>query len=290
MTKDNIEITDKTAATAAHHMEGRNFSRTDYLLRGISPGIGKEKIENARQILAATAEKGFIYVPLQMIPHAKSLVIGAMRTVPPGLFVATKGNDTAKLFAKDNPDTKRIAFVGTRMNTSYGRKVVARRMETMQDNILVTAFGLGVSQEATIIALEKEIPVIAVMATGPGDCYPNVLRDTMQKLMDTPGCAVVTPFFPGDNVSPENFLLRNTITAMLCDETFVAQSKISGNAMDIARKTEQQGKKVYAAAGPYDDMYSTGCLQLIAEGTAQIWTPWKMQEYGEDKGLPDNES
>jgi len=92
---------------------------------------------------------------------------------------------------------------------------------------------------------------------------------------------VVTPFFPHYDTMPESYQERDLITALLGDETLIPQSMLSGNGMDIARKARQMGKAVYAATGPFDDRYSTGCLQLIAEGTAQLWMPWDVQSYGQ---------
>lgn len=281
MIKPAKEYPDAVVYTAAHHIAGKKLGITEYQLRGISPGVSKERAEDARAILQEAYEKGYVYIPMGKIPGTEKLDKKLRNALPPGLFVAMKDNYPEKAFIDMLTQRRSVAIAGTRRNTTYGQKVTWRRMDTMQDDILVTAFGFGIAQEATIKALEKKIPLITVLVTGPGECYPYSLKLALQMLMDTPGCAVVTPFFPGHDTSPDNFQTRNLIAALLSQEVFIPQSKLHGNGMDIARKATLMSRNVYAAPGAVDDMHSAGCLQLIAEGTAQLWMPWDLQSYSQ---------
>ena len=281
MLKPAKEYPDKVVYTAAHHLAGKKYGMTEYQLRGISPGVSPQRAEETRAILQEAYEQGFVYVPMKDIPQAQRLIAAARNALPPGLFVAIRDKEPEQTFLAMLKERQTITMAGTRRYTPYGRKVVWRRMEKMQDAVLVTAFGHGVAQEAAQKAMERKIPLVSVMAVGPGDCYPPALKETLQKLLETPGCAVVTPFFPHFDTSPESYRERNLVTALLGDETLIPQSMLSGNGMDIARKAKQMGKAVYAATGPFDDAYSTGCLQLIAEGTAQPWMPWDVQSYSD---------
>lgn len=281
MIKPAKEYPDAVVYTAAHHRAGKKYGMTEYQLRGISPGVSPQRAEETRAVLQEAYEQGFVYVPMKDIPQGQRLDAASRNALPPGLFVAIRDKEPEQTFLAMLKERPTVTITGTRRTTPYGRKVIWRRMEKMQDAVLVTAFGHGIAQEATLKAIERKIPLVTVLAVGPGDCYPHSLRETLQKLLETPGCAVVTPFFPHFDTTPESYQERNLITALLGDETLIPQSMLSGNGMDIARKARQMGKAVYAATGPFDDICSSGCLQLIAEGTAKLWMPWDVQSYSD---------
>jgi len=232
-------------------------------------------IPTVDQLMAADAAlteaegRGYRYIPTSALPQVQSVPAEALS---PGLFVTAKGRDALAALAEDG--RRKTAVIGTRDTSFYGRSVTERVVDSLRDGVLVVSFGLGVAYIAMQRALEKKIPVIAVMPTGPGECYPHSMRGLLQRIEETRGCAVVTPFFPHTEPTPIRFLYRHRITAALADEVIVTESKIRGGAMVAARLADSFGREVRAVSGRCDDIRSFGCIQLIAEGTARVWTPW----------------
>lgn len=228
----------------------------------------KEQAQAAAAALEEAAKDGYRYVPVHLSRRLQGLPAG---TLYPGVFVAARDMDAIE--ALDRPGQRITAICGTRDISYYGRGVTARMTESLTGGVLTVSFGLGVAQAAMRTALEKGIPVIAVPATGPGECYPYTMRYMLHTLAAIKGCAVVTPYFPHTDPSPIRFLYRNRITAALADEVLVAESKMHGGAMVTARLARDFGRDVYAAPGRYDDIRSMGCNDLIAKDVARIWMP-----------------
>lgn len=230
----------------------------------------EEQMRAAAAALDEAAKVGYRYVPVHLSKRLQGLPAG---TLYPGVFVAARGMDAIE--ALDRPGQRITAVCGTRDTSYYGRDVTARMTESLTGGVLTVSFGLGVAQAAMRTALEKGIPVIAVPATGPGECYPYTMRYMLHTLAAIRGCAVVTPYFPHTAPSPIRFLYRNRITAALADEVLVAESKMHGGAMVTARLARYFGREVYAAPGRYNDIRSMGCNNLIACGVARLWEPSK---------------
>ena len=260
-----------TVDMAGLHLDGTCLQEAQWAVETNQTDIlTQERYDKAQEALAEAAVKGYTYVPLTQVPAAQRITEAHIREeLPPGIFVATKGRALDGL----SPE-KAVAVVGTRNISFYGRETVENIVKGLRDTVLVTSFSFGVAHAAIQAALQNKVPVIAVVATGPGECYPPGLRGLMETVASTRGCAVVTPFFPHTDPTPWHFLYRNRITALLADRVIVAESKMKGGAMVTARLAKSFGKDVYAVPGRINDISSYGCNQLIAEGTADIWLPW----------------
>lgn len=260
-----------TVDMAGLHLDGSCLQEAQWAVETNQTDIlTKERYDKAQEALAEAAVKGYTYVPLTQVPAAQRITEAHIREeLPPGVFVATKGRALDVL----SPE-KAVAVVGTRNISFYGRETVENIVKGLRDTVLVTSFSFGVSQVAIQAALQNKIPVIAVIATGPGECYPSSLRGLLDTVAATRGCAVVTPFFPHTDPTAWHFLYRNHITALLADRVIVTESKMKGGGMVTARLAKSFGKSVYAVPGRINDISSYGCNQLIAEGTADIWLPW----------------
>ncbi len=256
-----MRYTPETIELAACHMAA---------LDGVNVAVPtKTQVRAAEEALDEAARCGYRYVPTRLLPRLRGISEGA---VTHGLLVAAEGPAAEAL---DRPGQRITAICGTRDISYYGREVTARMTESLEGGVLAVSFGLGVAQAAMEAALERGIPVVAVLAAGPGECYPLAMRGMLRRLGETEGCAVVTPYFPHTAPSAWRLLFRNRITAALADEVLVAESKEAGGAMVTARLARDFGRRVYAAPGRFVDVRSTGCNRLIAEGTAQIWLPRK---------------
>lgn len=217
--------------------------------------------DKAVQAAAARREKGIRFAPLVETG-------GGYPGLPLGLFCRTAG------VAKNI--TRAIAVVGTRDMSLAGGVITDEIVGTLpEDAILVASLSLGVGQRAIAAALRLGQPVMAFMATSiEGATYPPALASLAEKVATTPGCVLASPFAGDNKPIAMNFILKNRVVA-LADEVVVVEAEQKGGAMITARIAKACGRRVYAVPGRTDDVRSRGCLDLVAEGTAELFLPWR---------------
>ena len=187
---------------------------------------------------------------------------------PIGLYInrATRAQD---LWSRP----KNIAVVGTRDISPYGKewcaKVVEGLADTQQKPLIVSGLALGTDICAHRAAIERGLPTIAVMPTGPDAVYPHRHLAFADQLSRIPGCALITDYPPGTAPLPVNFLRRNRIIAGLSHATVLIESKIKGGGMMTARLAFSYDRDVFALPGRVDDIRSQGCNKMIAEKIAE---------------------
>ncbi len=184
-------------------------------------------------------------------------------------------------------DRRRIAVVGTRDISAYGREWCIRTVtglsESAEKPVIVSGLAIGTDFHAHRTALECGLPTIGVMATGPDDVYPARHRAFAEKMCRTQGCALITDYPPGTPPLGIHFLRRNRIIAGLCDSTIVTESKLKGGAMMTCRLAFSYNRDVYALPGRADDIRSQGCNSLIRSKMAEPFT--SVEELIESLGL-----
>ena len=168
---------------------------------------------------------------------------------------------------------RNIAVVGTRDITPYGSEWCTRIVEGLARSHerpgIISGLALGTDICAHRTALECGLPTIGVMATGPETVYPHRHREFAERLVSTPGCALVTDYPPGTAPLAIHFLRRNRIIAGMSDATVLVESKIKGGGMMTARLAYSYNREVYALPGRVDDSRSQGCNLLIKEKIAE---------------------
>ena len=185
-----------------------------------------------------------------------------------GLYVRSM-TPASELFAP----RRNIAVVGTRDITPYGSEWCTRIVEGLARSHerpgIISGLALGTDICAHRTALECGLPTIGVMATGPETVYPHRHREFAERLVSTPGCALVTDYPPGTAPLAIHFLRRNRIIAGMSDATVLVESKIKGGGMMTARLAYSYNREVYALPGRVDDSRSQGCNLLIKEKIAE---------------------
>lgn len=166
-----------------------------------------------------------------------------------------------------------ISIVGTRDMSSYGslwcRKLTAALAETEQRPTIVSGLAFGVDITAQISAMENGLPTIAVMATGAGTVYPRQHEFYAAKIAESPFCALLTEYPPGNRVCAMNFLSRNRIIAGLSSATVLVESRLKGGGITTAKIAASYSRDVFAVPGRCDDLRSQGCNMLIHRHVAE---------------------
>ncbi|MBR5300893.1 MAG: DNA-protecting protein DprA [Bacteroidales bacterium] len=242
--------------------------------------ITRKAVEEASAELVWLANRGISFVGWTENDYPS--LLHECEDAPVGLYVRSK-TPMEELWKP----CRRIAVVGTRDITPYGREWCARTVAGLsrcrEKPVIVSGLALGTDFCAHKAALESGLATIGVMATGPETVYPHRHREFAERLCETPGCALVTDYPPGTAPLAIHFLRRNRIIAGLSDSTILIESKIKGGGMMTCRLAFSYSRDVYALPGRADDLRSQGCNSLIRSKIAEPLT--SMEDLTESLGL-----
>ena len=187
---------------------------------------------------------------------------------PAGLYIRSS-TPPGKLWNGEHS----VSIVGTRDISPYGKdwteKIVKALSMAERKPMIVSGFAIGVDITAHLAALAFGLPTVAVIPVGIDSIYPWRHRYIAEKIINTPGCAIVTDFPPGTQPVAFNFLRRNRIIAGLSRATILAESKARGGGTMTARLAAGYGRELFCLPGRIDDVRSEGCNRLIKEKLAE---------------------
>ena len=187
---------------------------------------------------------------------------------PVGLYIRSSTPAAGLWPAKES-----IGIVGTRDITPYGKEWCIKTVQSLARSgsrpAIISGLALGVDIEAHRTALEEGLPTIGVMATGPDSIYPVRNRHTAERMVSTPGCALITDYPPGTAPLAIHFLRRNRIIAGLSRSIILVESKIRGGGLITCKLGFSYNRDIYALPGRIDDLRSQGCNLLIREKIAE---------------------
>lgn len=190
---------------------------------------------------------------------------------PAGLYVRSE-SPLEEVFS----DAPMISIVGTRDISLYGKEWCTRIVGAISQApirpVIVSGMAIGVDITAHMAALGYGLPTIGVLPTGIDNVYPRRHWTAAEKIVRTPGSALVTDFPPDTSPQKATFLRRNRIIAGLGRSTILIESKAKGGGMITARLAFDYGREVFALPGRIDDIRSAGCNALIGEKVAESIT------------------
>jgi DNA processing protein len=149
--------------------------------------------------------------------------------------------------------------------------------------MIVSGLALGTDICAHLTALDKGLPTVGVMATGPETVYPQRHKAIAEMMAHTPECALVTDYPPGTAPLAVHFLRRNRLIAGLSEATVLVESRIKGGGMMTARLASSYSRDVYALPGRIEDPLSQGCNELLRSRIAEPIT--SLDEFIKGLGL-----
>jgi DNA processing protein len=163
-------------------------------------------------------------------------------------------------------DAPRIAVVGSRDCSEYGRQVAYRLAADIVRAGFVVVSGLarGIDAASHVGALDVGGETIAVLPCGIDTVYPP--RHVGLAARIAGHGAVVTEFEPGTRVRRSSFLERNRIIAGLAAATIVVEAAHRSGAKITANYALQYDREVMAVPGPVGSRTSAGANSLLAEG------------------------
>ncbi|MEM7551182.1 MAG: DNA-processing protein DprA [Bacteroidota bacterium] len=168
--------------------------------------------------------------------------------------------------------TKRVAIVGTRKATSYGKEITEEIVKGLQSYhpVIISGLAFGIDIEAHRAALSQKLENISVLAHGLDIIYPSQHRSVAENI--TENGLIVSEY--GVGVKPEtyHFPARNRIIAGLTDLVIVVEAAEKGGALITAEIASSYDREVFAVPGSLKMKYSRGCNRLIKQQIAHIYS------------------
>lgn len=179
------------------------------------------------------------------------------------------------LFYKGNinllSDNKtRIAVIGSRINSEYGRIAAEDICKDLVDNKIIIVSGLakGIDAIAHSATIKNNGYTIAVLGNGLNITYPKENENLYRQIEKT---GLIISEYPFD-VCPDssNFPNRNRIIAAISNGVVVIEAKEKSGTMNTVSHALEDGKSIFCI--PERRNLGSGCNKLIKEGAKLIET------------------
>ncbi len=164
----------------------------------------------------------------------------------------------------------RIAIVGSRRGTAYGRRVATALASglALRAVEIVSGGARGIDTCAHLGALEGGGRTVAVMGSGFRCVYPPENEEMFDRVAENG--AVITEFPLNMEPRPENFPRRNRIISGLSAAVVVVEAAERSGSLITAAHALDQGREVMAVPGPVTSDQSAGCHRLIQQGAKLV--------------------
>jgi DNA processing protein len=184
----------------------------------------------------------------------------------------------AVLFALGDPGVlegkPRVAIVGTRSATHYGRQVASELAQELSSSgvVVVSGLAVGIDGAAHAGALrgshDDAAPPVAVVGTGLDVVYPNSNK-ALWELVASRGC-VFSESPLGTRPHPGVFPARNRIIAALSNVVVVVESHYGGGSLYTAEAAARRSIPVCAVPGSVRSRASDGTNALLVDGCTPV--------------------
>lgn len=176
------------------------------------------------------------------------------------------------LFIKGSLDglhEPRIAIIGTRSMTSYGKHVTTELAQACAHHgiTVISGLALGIDGCAHQASLDAQGKTIAVLGSGLDQTtiYPRQHARLAQQICDKEG-ALISEGPIGYNAYRFDFPLRNRLISGLAQATIVVEGAHKSGSLITAHLAIEQGRDVLAVPGSIISKQSQGTNALIQKG------------------------
>jgi len=178
-----------------------------------------------------------------------------------------------KLYFKGNQKlislSRKIAVVGTRHPTPYGRQQVQKLVKFLAKNNFCIASGLmyGIDEIAILTALKYQAPVIGIWAGGLSKTSLSKRYPLAQKIINQKGL-LLSEYKPSYIPKHKDFLARNRIVVGISLGTLIIEGTLRSGTSSSARLTTEYNRELFAVPGPVNSLQSRLPNQLITNLSA----------------------
>ena len=187
---------------------------------------------------------------------------------PIGLFA--KGN-LKLLDSSSSLRMTKLAVVGTRKVTSYGREVTELLVSNLVANgeCIISGLALGVDGIAHKTCVSNNGKTIAVLACGVDCCVPSENYNLYSNILKNNGL-IISEYPLSQPPNKGTFLARNRIIAALSDGVLITEAAEDSGSLVTAEWGLKLSKKVFAVPGPITSRMSEGSLKLLHQGATLV--------------------
>jgi len=172
----------------------------------------------------------------------------------------------AELLAKP-----RLAVVGSRHVTPYGRQVTSSLVEAVARRgvVIISGLALGVDAIAHQAALTAGSQTIAVLPCGLDRLYPSTNARLGKQILEQGG-ALVTEYPESTEPMRYNFIARNRIVSGLSNGVLITEAAARSGTIHTAGFALDQGRTVMAVPGNITSPLSAGTNNLLRTGAIAV--------------------
>ena len=184
---------------------------------------------------------------------------------PPQILFHT-GADIGELLKRP-----RIAIVGSRNVSVYGRQVTAKLARELAEQgiVVISGLALGVDAIAHTAALDCGGLTIAVLPSPLDRPYPASNANLARRIVANGG-ALVSEYSEDVYTFKTNFVARNRLVAGLSQAVLITEAAEKSGSLHTARFALEQGKDVLAIPGNITNIGSVGTNNLIKAGAIPV--------------------
>ncbi len=165
----------------------------------------------------------------------------------------------------------RVAIVGSRKITAYGRFVTEKFANELacKGVVIVSGLAYGVDACAHQSTINAGGKAIAVLACGLDKMYPTANKQLASQIIKTGG--VIVSEYP-EKTEPlrHHFLARNRIISGLSDAILITEAAERSGSLNTASHALNQGIPVMAIPGNINSPLSNGTNNLIKSGAHPV--------------------
>ncbi len=165
----------------------------------------------------------------------------------------------------------RLAVVGSRKASPYGREVTKRLAGELAEQgiVIISGLALGVDSIAHQAALDSQGLTAAVLPTSLDTIYPASHVGLAKRIIDSGG-TLISEYPPASIAFKQNFIARNRIVSGLANGLLITEAAAASGSLHTARFALDQGKIVMAVPGNITSPGSEGTNSLIKSGALPV--------------------
>ncbi len=167
----------------------------------------------------------------------------------------------------------RLAVVGSRMASPYGRAVTTKLVHELAGYgvVIVSGLALGIDSIAHQAAVEGRGATVAVLACGLDRIYPASHTQLARRLLERGG-ALMSEYPEGTTPLKHQFIARNRLIAGLSDAVLIPEAAEKSASLYTVNFALEQGKTILAIPGNITSPTSVGANNLIKAGAVPVTT------------------
>jgi DNA processing protein len=165
---------------------------------------------------------------------------------------------------------KKLAIVGSRETTSYGKNVISHILPPLikRNIIIVSGLAKGIDALAHQTTIEYEGETIAIIAGGFYHIYPKENVKLANRIASDH--LLISEYPPNSKPMKWQFPARNRIISGLCEGTVLIEAKRRSGSLITANYAVQEGREVFAVPGNIFSPFSEGTNDLIQQGAKLV--------------------